>query len=178
MAAQGDDEGDVKRVAMHSIMMHGMLDQARFEAIGQEFADEKEAANRELEKQGAWRDFAAGAVIGTTVGVASELIIPARAAAAIAVPLAFEVVSGAAETYMANQTLDWLKENEFDNKEEALEGVEKARATGQQNAMAPFLNYAVAHGMSEDEIWDFSADAEGSYNDGRARTDTKDVRGY
>lgn len=90
MAAQGDDEGDVKRVAMHSIMMHGMLDQARFEAIGQEFADEKEAANRELEKQGAWRDFAAGAVIGTTVGVASELIIPARAAAAIAVPLAFE----------------------------------------------------------------------------------------
>ncbi|MFJ4062869.1 MULTISPECIES: DUF6571 family protein [Streptomyces] len=178
MAAQGEDQGDVKRVAMHSIMMHGMLDQARFEAIGQEFADEKEAANRELEKQGAWRNFAAGAVIGTTVGVASELIIPTRAAAAIAVPLAFEVAGGAAETYMSNQTLDWLKENEFDNKEEALEGIEAARATGQQNAMAPFLNYAVAHRMSEDEIWDFSAAAESSYNDGRARSDTKDVRGY
>ncbi|WP_030216872.1 hypothetical protein [Streptomyces sp. NRRL WC-3626] len=178
MASQGDDEGDVKRVALHSIMMHGMLDQTRFEAIGQEFADQKEAANRELEKQGAWRDFAAGAIIGTTVGVASELIIPTRAAAAIAVPLAFEVGGGAAETYMSNQTLDWLKENEFDNKEEALEGIEKARANGQQNAMTPFLNYAHAHGMSEDDAWDFSTKAESSYNDGRNRSDTKDVRGY
>ncbi|MFI8190290.1 hypothetical protein ACIF8T_16030 [Streptomyces sp. NPDC085946] len=178
MAAQGDDREDVKRVAMHSIMMHGMLDQARFESIGQEFADQKEAANRELEKQGAWRDFAVGAVIGTTVGVASELIIPTRAAAAIAVPLAFEVVGGAAETYMSNQTLDWLKENEFENRDKALEGIEKARATGQQNAMTPLLNYAQASGLSDDDIWDLSVQAEGSYNDGRARTDTKDARGY
>ncbi|MFI6208714.1 hypothetical protein ACIBAI_20290 [Streptomyces sp. NPDC051041] len=178
MAAQGDDRGDVKRVAMHSIMMHGMLDQARFESIGQEFADKKEAANRELEKQGAWRDFAAGAAIGTVVGVASELIIPTRAAAAIAVPLAFEVVGGAAETYMSNQTLDWLKENEFDNTDEALQGIEKARATGQHNAMTPLLNYAQANGLSEDDIWDLSVEAEGHYNDGRARSDTKDVRGY
>ncbi|MEU9356073.1 DUF6571 family protein [Streptomyces griseoloalbus] len=178
MAAQGDDHGDVKRVAMHSIMMHGMLDQARFESIGQEFADQKEAANRELEKQGAWRTFAAGAVIGTTVGVASELIIPTRAAAAIAVPLAFEVVGGAAETYMSNQTLDWLKENEFDNKDEALEGIEKAKSTGQYNAMIPLLNYAEAQDLSEDDIWDLSAEAERFYNDGRDRSDTKDIRGY
>lgn len=178
MASQGDDRGDIKRVAMHSIMMHGTLDQARFESIGKEFADEKEAANRELEKQGAWRDFAAGAVIGTTVGVASELIIPTRAAAAIAVPLAFEVVGGAAETHMSNQTLDWLKENEFDNTNEALEGIEKARATGQHNAMVPMLNYARTQGMSDDDIWDLSVEAERYYNDGRARSDTKDVRGY
>ncbi|MFD7280088.1 DUF6571 family protein [Streptomyces sp. NPDC059862] len=178
MAAQGGDEGDVKRVAMHSMMMHGMLDQSRFESIGQEFADEKEAANRELEKQGAWRDFAAGAVIGTGVGVASEVIIPARAAAAIAVPLAFEVVGGAAETHMSNQTLDWLKENEFDNTDEALQGIDKARDTGQSNAMIPLLNYAQANGMSDDEIWDLSDEAEEAYNKGRARSDTKDVRGY
>jgi hypothetical protein len=32
--------------------------------------------------------------------------------------------------------------------------------------------------MPEDDIWDFATDAERSYNDGRARSDTKDVRGY
>ncbi|MET7605695.1 DUF6571 family protein [Streptomyces avermitilis] len=178
MAAQGGDEGDVKRVAMHSMTMHGMLDQSRFESIGHEFADEKEAANRELEKQGAWRDFAAGAVIGTGVGVASEVIIPARAAAAIAVPLAFEVVGGAAETHMSNQTLDWLKENEFDNTDEALKGIDKARDTGQHNAMIPLLNYAQTNGMSDDEIWDLSDEAEEAYNKGRTRSDTKDIRGF
>lgn len=178
MAAQGGDEGDVKRVALHSMTMHGILDQSRFESIGQEFADEKEAANRELEKQGAWRDFAAGAVIGTGVGVASAVVIPASAAAAVAVPLAFEVAGGAAETHMSNQTLDWLKENEFDNKDEALQGIDKARDTGQTNAMIPLLNYAQANGMSDDEIWDLSDEAEEAYNKGRDRSDTKDVRGY
>ncbi|MFI6929933.1 DUF6571 family protein [Streptomyces sp. NPDC050287] len=178
MAAQGGDDGDVKRVAMHSMMMHGMLDQSRFESIGHEFADEKEAANRELEKQGAWRDFAAGAVIGTTVGVASEVIIPARAAAAVAVPLAFEVVGGAAETHMSNQTLDWLQDNEFDNTDEALQGIDKARDVGQRNAMIPLLNYGQASGMSDDDIWDLSDEAEEAYNKGRTRSDTKDVRGF
>ncbi|WP_200307287.1 hypothetical protein [Streptomyces adelaidensis] len=178
MAAQGGDEGDVKRVALHSMLMHGTLDQSRFESIGQEFADEKEAANRELEKQGAWRDFAAGAVIGTGVGVASAVVIPAGAAAATAVPLAFEVAGGAAETHMSSQTLDRLKENEFDNKDEALQAIDKARDTGQSNAMIPLLNCAQASGMSEDEIWDLSSEAEDAYNRGRDRSDTKDVRGY
>ncbi|MFM9458193.1 DUF6571 family protein [Streptomyces europaeiscabiei] len=178
MAAQGGDEGDVKRVAMHSMTMHGILDQSRFESIGKEFGDEKEAANRELEKQGAWRDFAAGAVIGTGVGVASAVVIPASAAAAIAVPLAFEVAGGAAETHMSNQTLDWLKENEFDNTDEALTGIDKARDVGQHNAMTPLLNHAQQSGMSDDEIWDLSEDAEEAYNKGRTRSDTKDVRGF
>lgn len=62
--------------------------------------------------------------------------------------------------------------------DEALEGIEKARATGQHNAMVPLLNYAQTQGMSDDDIWDLSAEAERSYNDGRARSDTKDVRGY
>jgi hypothetical protein len=79
---------------------------------------------------------------------------------------------------MSNQTLDWLKENEFDNKDEALEGIEKAKSTGQYNAMIPLLNYAEAQDLSDDDIWDLSAEAERFYNDGRARSDTKDIRGY
>ncbi|MEU1459911.1 hypothetical protein ABZ467_04300 [Streptomyces sp. NPDC005727] len=79
---------------------------------------------------------------------------------------------------MANQTLDWLKQNEYDNTDKALEGIDKARSVGQQNAMAPLLNYAQSNGKSDDEIWDLSTEAEDAYNRGRARTDTKDVRGY
>ncbi|MFF2162437.1 DUF6571 family protein [Streptomyces sp. NPDC058175] len=178
MVAQGDDEGDVKRVAMHSIMMHGLLDQARFESIGNEYGEAKDAANRELEKQGAWRDFFTGAVVGTTVGVASEVIIPTHAAAAIAVPLAFEVVGGAAETQAGNETLDWLKANEFDNKQDALESIDKAKKTGQHNAMTPLLNYAQAHGKKDDDVWDLSVEAEDAYNRGAARSDTDDARGF
>ncbi|BAC73668.1 hypothetical protein AQJ43_14260 [Streptomyces avermitilis] len=79
---------------------------------------------------------------------------------------------------MSNQTLDWLKENEFDNTDEALKGIDKARDMGQHNAMIPLLNYAQTNGMSDDEIWDLSDEAEEAYNKGRTRSDTKDVRGF
>ncbi|MFE6755156.1 hypothetical protein ACFVDQ_16330 [Streptomyces sp. NPDC057684] len=178
MVAQGDDDADVKRVAMFSIKMHGMLDQARFESIGNEYGEAKDAANRELEKQGAWRDFFTGAAVGTTVGVASELILPTHAAAAIAVPLAFEVMGGAAETAAGNETLDWLKENEFENRDEAISSIDKAKQSGQHNAMTPLLNYGEKQGLSEDDMWDLAEEAEGEYNKGAARSDTDDARGF
>ncbi|MGS2589745.1 DUF6571 family protein [Streptomyces hebeiensis] len=178
MTTQGDDLEDAKRVGLHSVKMHGMLDEARFEGIGKEFGDEKEERNRELAKQGEWRNFAAGAVIGTTVGIGAAAIVPTGAAAAIAVPLAFDTVGGAAETYVGNQTLDWLKEREFDNIDESVQGIELARQTGQNNAMTPLLNYAQAHGMSTDDIWDLSSAAEHEYVAGTRRTDTENSRGW
>lgn len=178
MAAQGDDLGDAKRVGMHSIKMHGLLDEVRSESIGEEFHGVKEDRNRELEKQGEWRNFAAEAVIGTAAGVGAAVVVPTGAAAAIAVPLAFEVVGGAAETQFATQTIDWLKENEFDNTDESLEGIAKARDEGERNAMTPLLNWAEQHGMSSDEIWDLSVEAEKEHQAGRARSDTDNARGY
>ncbi|MEU9465044.1 hypothetical protein AB0D78_00030 [Streptomyces avermitilis] len=44
--------------------------------------------------------------------------------------------------------------------------------------IVPLLNYAQTNGMSDDEIWDLSDEAEEAYNKGRARSDTKDVRGF
>ncbi|MFE2633894.1 hypothetical protein ACFXKF_03710 [Streptomyces scopuliridis] len=178
MTAQGDDVADAKRVGLHGIKMHGLLDEARFESIGKEFAEVKEDRNRELEKQGAWRDFAAGAVIGGAAGVGAAVVIPTGAAAAIAVPLAFETVGGAAETQFATQTMDWLKDREFDNTDEAIEGIGKARQTGENNAMTPLLNYAQAHGMSPDDVWDLSQEAESQYRTGGGRTDTDNTRGW
>lgn len=178
MAAQGDDVGDAQRLGMHSVKMHGLLDEVRSEAIGKEFADEKEERNKELEKQAEWRKFAVGAAIGTVAGVGAAVIVPAGAAAAIAVPLAFETVGGAAETQFATQTIDWLKENEFDNVDESAESIDKAKQEGAANAMTPLLNWGAAHGMTSDEIYDMSVVAEGEYSIGSGRADTDDVRGY
>ncbi|MFJ8644864.1 hypothetical protein ACIRNI_01840 [Streptomyces sp. NPDC093546] len=178
MAGQGDDEGDAKRIGMHSVKMHGMLDEVRSEAIGSQFADDKEKRNLELEQQGAWRDFAASAVIGTAVGVGAAVVIPTGAAAAIAVPLAFEVAGGAAETYFETQTMEWLKENEYDNSDDSVKGIDQARQEGEHNAMVPLLNWAASRGMSSDEIWDLVVAAEKEYQVGNGRTDTDNARGY
>ncbi|MEY9485882.1 hypothetical protein RKD26_001676 [Streptomyces calvus] len=178
MAAHGDHRNDALDAGLHSITMHGLLDQARSESIGEEFANEAKERNKELEEQGEWRKFAAGATVGLIVGVASQVIIPTTAAAAIAVPLAFETAGGAAETYMATQTIDWLDENEYKNDQEALEGIQKARQEGQRNAMTPLLNYAAEHNMSPNEVREIVSRARGTYNDGGQYTDTDDVRGW
>ncbi|MFD5116684.1 hypothetical protein ACFWNG_30955 [Streptomyces sp. NPDC058391] len=178
MAAQGENRQDALDAGLHSTAMHGLLDQARSEAIGEEFAGVKEDRNRELEKQGEWRKFAAGAVIGATAGVGAAVVVPAGAAAAIAVPLAFETVGGAAETHFSTQTIEWLKTNEFDNTDESLEGIQEAKRQGQRNAMTPLLNYAEAHGMDDTEVRKLTREARGEYLAGGDFADTDDVRGW
>ncbi|MFJ1745384.1 DUF6571 family protein [Streptomyces sp. NPDC088116] len=177
MAGQGDDVDDAKRIGMHSVKMHGMLDEVRAEAIGKEFADDKDARNLELEKQAEWRKYAAGAAIGVAAGVGAAVVVPTGVAAAIAVPLAFETAGGAAETKFGIQTMDWLKANEYDNTDQSIKGIDQARQEGQHNAMTPLLNWATARGMSEDEIWDLSVTAEKEYGAGTERTDTDNARG-
>ncbi|MGW6272416.1 hypothetical protein [Streptomyces sp. NPDC055060] len=178
MAAQGDDRGNAVDAGVHSVKMHGLLDEVRAESIGSDFAEEKEKRNLELEKQGEWRKFATGAVVGTGVGVATELIIPTRAAAAIAVPLAFEAAGGAAETFMGNQTMDWLKENEFDNSNEAIAEIQASGSEGQRNAMLPLLNYANSGDMTAAEVRKMAERAENSYGLGGDIIDTDNSRGY
>lgn len=178
IAAQGGHHDNALDAGFYSISMHGLLDEARAESIGDEFAKDAKERNRQLEKQGEWRNFAAGATVGLVVGVASELIIPTRAAAAIAVPLAFEMAGGAAETYMATQTIDWLAENEYKNDQQAVEGIQKARQDGERNAMAPLLNYAAEHEMSPTEVRELVRRARGNYHDGGKYTDTDDARGW
>ncbi|MCO4699872.1 hypothetical protein LRR80_05973 [Streptomyces sp. RO-S4] len=178
IAAQGSHHDNSLDAGLYSISMHGLLDEARAESIGEEFADDAKERNMQLEKQGEWRNFAAGATVGLVVGVATELIIPTRAAAAIAVPLAFETAGGAAETYMATQTIDWLDENEYKNDQQAVEGIQKARQDGERNAMTPLLNYAAEHEMSPTEVRELVRRARGSYHDGSKYTDTDDARGW
>jgi hypothetical protein len=177
MAAQ-DNRNDALDAGLHSVSMHGMLDQARMEAIGHQYADDKDARNRELEKQGEWRKFAAGAAIGVGVGVASEVVIPAGAVAAVAVPLGFETVGGAAETAMGTNTIDWLHEHEYNNDQQAIDSIKEAQDQGERNAMTPLLNYADDQHMTPHEVRELTAKAQSSYLVGGSQTDTDDTRGW
>lgn len=178
MAAQGDNHQDAIDAGLYSATTHGMLDEARTEAIGKEFADDKTARNKELEKQAAWRNFAASAAIGTTAGVAAGVFVPVGAAAVIAVPLAFDAIGGAAGTHFSNNTIDWLEAREYDNTDDAIKGIQMAQRDGERNAMAPLLNYAEGQGMTPQEVRDMTRDAQSSYIAGGRFTDTDDVRGF
>ncbi|MFE0057998.1 hypothetical protein [Streptomyces sp. NPDC059003] len=177
MAAQGNDHDAAMNAAGYSLKVHGALDQARFEAIGKEFADEEAERNEALEKQAGWRNFAASATIGTVVGVGAATVIPAGAAAAIAVPLAFEAGGGAVETFSAN-TFDWLKADEYDNSQQAINSIDEAKEVGRNNAMAPILKYAQSEGLVGKPMDAYMPNLEGSYGSGGRETDTDDARGY
>ncbi|MEV6395770.1 hypothetical protein AB0M39_13480 [Streptomyces sp. NPDC051907] len=177
MAAQ-DNRADALDAGVSSARMHGLLDQARAESIGKEFADDKDQRNLELEKQGEWRKFAAEAAVGVGVGVGAALIVPTGGAALIAVPIALETVGGAINTQVSVNTLQWLKDHEFDNFDDSVAGIDKAKYDGSRNAMTPLLNYAEANGMTEDEVRRLAERAEGRYNDGGQLGGTEAARGW
>ncbi|MFD6275945.1 hypothetical protein ACFWFI_10275 [Streptomyces sp. NPDC060209] len=178
MTAQGNDTDSAVAAGLHSAKMHGMLDESRIEAIGKEFGDEKTARNLKLEQQGAWRDFAAEATIGAAVGVTTAAIVPAGAVAVVAVPLAIETIGGAATTQFGNETMQWLKDHEFENHDEAAQGIDKAKAEGRQNAMGPLLNYVEAHNMESGEVRELRDKAAEAYDTGGKLSDTDDARGW
>ncbi|WP_166026345.1 hypothetical protein [Streptomyces chilikensis] len=176
MASQGDNHTAVVNAGMHSVMMHGMFDGARAEAIAGDFADEEEKRAMALEKQANWREFGVGALVGATVGVGSAVMVPAAGAAAIAVPIAYETAGGAAETMMSNHTVDWLKENEFKNDVEAIASVQDALLAGQNSAMIPLKNYMEEQRVPEDDVATLLREARGVYNDGVQATDMTIVK--
>ncbi len=96
----------------------------------------------------------------------------------VAVPLAIETIGSAASTQFGNETMQWLQDHEFDNHDEAAQGVDKAKAEGRQNAMAPLLNYVEAHHMDSGEVRKLMGTAEDSYNRGSWLSDTDDTRGW
>ncbi|MFF7715851.1 hypothetical protein [Streptomyces sp. NPDC007988] len=172
MAVHDGSNDDAMNAGLKSVRMHGLLDEARVEAIGKEFHDDKERRNLEIEKQGEWRKFAAGAAVGAGVGVATALIVPTGGAALIAVPIAIETVGGAANTAVATDTLQWIKDNEYDNRDESVASIDRAKADGAANAMVPLINYKETHGMADKGFDVWVQKAQDAYNNGGHITDT------
>ncbi|MFJ6994983.1 MULTISPECIES: hypothetical protein [unclassified Streptomyces] len=176
MAAAGDP-ADVQSIGKHSVFMHGALDEARSEAIGKEFADDAAKRNLELQKQAAWREYVASAVVGAGVGVGTALVT-GTGVGALLIPVAIETVGGAVETHVQTQMMDWLEANKYSNTAEAVASLDDARAAGESRAMIPLLAWAESQGLSEQQVRDLRDEAEDRYGAGRNLVDTDNGRGH
>ncbi|MBC9719144.1 hypothetical protein H9Y04_42200 [Streptomyces sp. TRM66268-LWL] len=177
IAAQ-DNKTDAMDAGLYSVKVHGMLDEARFEAIGKEFADDEAARNKELEKSAEWRNFLGSAVTGAAVGVGTALAVPTGGAALIAVPIAIETLGGALDTAWANNTVDWLEEREYDNSADSVKGIKAAERAGEHAAMTPLMNYAESQGLSPGEVRQLERNGSTLYSEGKGLTDTDNARGH
>ncbi|WP_415949911.1 hypothetical protein [Streptomyces sp. KLOTTS4A1] len=174
LAAHGSDHEKALDAAGYGLMVHGMLDEARMEAIGQEFAADEDKRNEALEKQTEWRKFAVGTVVGTAVVAAGG---PAGAGlAAVAVPLAYSTAGEAANTWAGN-SMDWLNPTPYSNDQESIETIDQAQVASRQNAMVHILNYAHDNGIV-DETWrrDHQGHMWDMYSAGAEESDTDNTR--
>ncbi|MGW5984974.1 hypothetical protein ACWFRT_31135 [Streptomyces anulatus] len=149
--------------------MHGILDESRIEGIHQQFKGEEEAKILEMEKDAEWRKFGVSSGVGAVVGVGTAVVLgpAAGVVAATAVPLVMDTASSAISTGYAGETMDYLKQREYDNNDEALTGVDKFKAEGERGAVTPLLNYADEIGLSADEKRQLGLDIETYYGNGK-----------
>jgi hypothetical protein len=174
MAAHGGNQADAIDAAERSIRMHGLIDEPRLEAIAGQYKDEAEKRNQELEKQAAWIEFGAGALVGVGTGLVAA---PTAGAGAVAVPIVADTVGSAVETAVGIHMMDWLKENEYRNSHEAISSLDGARIVNQANAALPLREYLLQTGMTPNDIHDVIEDMDDAYGRGRNVTDTDNVEG-
>lgn len=110
--------------------------------------------------------------------MATALVVPTGGAALIAVPIALETVGGAINTQISVDTLQWLKDHEFENFDDSVAGIDKVKYDGSRNAMTPLLNYAEETGMTASQVRDLVERAEGKYYDGGRLGGTEAARGW
>ncbi|WP_164540574.1 hypothetical protein [Streptomyces abyssomicinicus] len=172
MAAHGDSQADAINAAERSIRMHGLIDEPRMEAIAGQYKDEADKRNQELEKQAAWIEYGAGALVGVGAGLVTA---PTAGVGAVAVPIVVDTVGSAVETAVGNHMMDWLKENEFKNAHEAIKTLDGAKFANQANAASPLREYLLQTGMPSGAVQDVIEEMDDAYNRGRIVTDTDDV---
>ncbi|MFD4227197.1 hypothetical protein [Streptomyces sp. NPDC058545] len=148
--------------------VHGILDESRNIGIGQEFKDDEDLRNLEMEKKAEWRKYGVSSAVAGVVGVGSAVVLgpAAGVVATTAVPLIMEAVGGAVDTQYGNDTLQYLKDAEYNNDDEALDSIDQNDLQGQASAVAPILHYADSVGMTLEEKRQLLADTETYYNNG------------
>ncbi|MFJ6614153.1 hypothetical protein ACIQPT_28155 [Streptomyces sp. NPDC091289] len=149
--------------------VHGIIDEARIEGIHQQFKGEEEGKILEMEKEAEWRKFGVSSGVGAVVGVGTAVVLgpAAGVVAATTVPLVMDTATAAIDTGYAGETMDYLKQREYDNNDEALTGIDKFKAEGERGAVTPLLNYADEIGLSADEKRKLGLDIETYYGNGK-----------
>ncbi|MFC9700120.1 hypothetical protein ACFTWD_05420 [Streptomyces sp. NPDC056943] len=166
-ALEGDRD-DAMAFAKNGSLVHGVLDESRVTQIAEDFKDDEDKKNLALEQQAEWRKSAVSGGVAAVVGVGSAVVLgpAAGVVAATVVPIIMESVGSTVSTSYASGTLEYLKENEFKNDDEARVSIGSTREAGRGSAMSPLMNYAEATGMTEAERRAFLDDARGAYLDG------------
>ncbi|MFB7589520.1 hypothetical protein [Streptomyces sp. NPDC056169] len=166
-ALEGDRD-DAMAFAKNGSLVHGVLDESRVTQIAEDFKDDEDKKNLALEQQAEWRKSAVSGGVAAVVGVGSAVVLgpAAGVVAATVVPIIMESVGSTVSTSYASGTLEYLKDNEFKNDDEARVSIGSTREAGRGSAMSPLLNYAEATGMTEAERRAFLDDARGAYLDG------------
>ncbi|MEU7076229.1 MULTISPECIES: hypothetical protein [Streptomyces] len=164
----GDDRDDALTFGGNATKVHGILDESRAIGIGEEFKDDEDAKNLEMEKSAEWRKYGVSSAVAGVVGVGSAVVLgpAAGVVAATAVPLVMETVGGAVSTQYGNDTLQYLKDAEYDNNDKALASIDSGASQGKVSAASAMFHYADSVGMTQEEKRDLLSDIETNYNNG------------
>ncbi|MFF1506265.1 hypothetical protein [Streptomyces sp. NPDC058326] len=163
------DKDSALSFAHNATKVHGILDESRVAQISMDYKDQEDAKNLALEQQAEWRKSAVSGSVAVVVGVGSAVVLGPAAGlvAATAVPLVMETVGSTVSTGYAADTLQYLKDNEYKNDDEADGAVLDVSKAGEAAAAVPLLNLAETHGMTQQERRDLMAAVEHSYDAGR-----------
>ncbi|MFE0736791.1 hypothetical protein [Streptomyces sp. NPDC058855] len=162
------DRDDAIAFAQNATLVHGVIDEARITQIGEDFKDDEDKKNLALEQQAEWRKSAVSGGVAAVVGVGSAVVLgpAAGVVAATVVPIIMESAGSTVSTSYAADTLQYLKDNEYKNDDEARDAIGKAQEAGRGSAMAPLMSFAESVGMTEAEKRAFFEQARGAYLDG------------
>ncbi|ROQ32628.1 hypothetical protein EDD98_1620 [Streptomyces sp. PanSC19] len=162
------DRDDAMAFAQNSTLVHGIIDESRTTQIAEDFKDDEDAKNLALEQQAEWRKSAVSGGVAAVVGVGSAVVLgpAAGVVATTVVPIIMESAGSAVDTGYATDTLQYLKDNEYKNDDEARIGIEGVREAGRGSAMAPLMSFADSVGMTEAERRAFFSQAQNSYMNG------------
>ncbi|GGS57729.1 hypothetical protein F2B00_32675 [Streptomyces parvus] len=164
----GENTEEALAFGGNATKVHGILDESRSVGIRDEFANDEDAKNLAMEKSAEWRKAGVSGAVTAVVGVGSAVVLgpAAGVVAAVAVPLAMEAAGSAVNTQYGTETLEYLKESEYNNDDQALTSIESESTQGERSAAAAMFHYADSAGMSKDEKRDLFRDIEQNYNSG------------
>ncbi|MEU3075088.1 hypothetical protein [Streptomyces laurentii] len=168
MHALANESDNAIQFGLNTVKVHGILDDARGFHVGSGYTDVEDARNLELEKDAEWRKAAVSGAVGAVVGLGTGALVgpAAGVVTATVVPMVVENVGGAVNTAYATDTLQYLKDNEFDNDEEARNDLSQLYKQGQVRAVLPLTNYAESLDLSSAERADLVSRAESAYGNG------------
>ncbi|MEV8002123.1 hypothetical protein AB0P10_05560 [Streptomyces parvus] len=164
----GNDKGDALAFGGNATKVHGILDESRSIGIGDEFKNNEDAENLAREKSAEWRKAGVSGAVTAVVGVGSAVVLgpAAGVVSTVAVPLVMEMAGSAVSTQYGSDTLQYLKDAEYDNNDQALTSIDEQSSQGRHSAAAAMFHYADSVGMTMEEKQDLFRDIQYDYNSG------------